>query len=48
VRTLDQGAEVRTCVEHGAPIGVTKERIVHEVGDRGSGPCSAKPDPFQV
>jgi hypothetical protein len=25
VRTLDQGAEVRICVEHGAPIAVTKE-----------------------
>jgi hypothetical protein len=25
VRTLDQGAEVRVCVEHGAPIAVTKE-----------------------
>jgi hypothetical protein len=25
IRTLDQGAEVRVCVEHGAPIAVTME-----------------------
>jgi hypothetical protein len=52
VRVLDRGAKVRLCIEHGAPIAMTREPgdepASYDPGEWGSGPRSSKPEPFHA